>query len=109
MISKYVVYTKCEDEEDFSMKTLKELAELWETDQIAGIFSEIKAFSYDSKAGFTPVDVYKLATDYLAERKAIQDEYEEYCEAVNEYGYDFEYMYDEVGFNPYMGQYDDDC
>ena len=104
----YAVYTKFEDEENFCLMSRKELAELWENDQIAGgIYTDIRAFSYDSKAGFTPVDVDKLANEYLEERKAIQDEYEEYCEAVNEYGYD--YMYDEVGFNPYTGSYDDDC
>lgn len=111
MMDRYAVYTKFEDEENFCLMSRKELAELWETDQIAGIYTDIRAFSYDSEAGFTPVDVSKLANEYLEERKAIQDEYEEYCETVNEYGYGYYENQDmlEMGFNPYTGSYDDDC
>ena len=111
MIDTYVVYTRYDDEEELSTMSLRTLAEIWETDQLAGIYNDIRAFTYDAEAGFTQVDVSELASKYLAECKAIQDEYEEYCETVNEYGYGYYENQDmlEMGFNPYSGSYDDDC
>ncbi len=87
-MKKYVVITTIEGEHDMHIKTEKELAELWENNQIAGYIDDISAYDYiDGK--MTKVSVYDIATAYLSEREAIQREYEEYTEYVNEYGYDY--------------------
>lgn len=88
-----------------SVETEKSLAELWEQDQEAGFLDSIVAYDADTLAR---VNVYEIASAYLAEQKAIQDEYEEYTEYVNEYGYDYQDNL-EMGFNPYEGAYDYDC
>ena len=109
-MQKYFVITTDGEEQFESVKTEKELAELWETNDEVGYLDEIIAFRYvDGK--MERVNVYKIASAYLKERDEIRQEYEDYCEMVNEYGYDYaDHDSDlEMGFNPYMGCYDYDC
>ena len=110
----YVVVTEYEGETFMSIKTEKELAERWEYCDIACVDEPIKAWEYiDGK--MTEVDVDKIAHEYLNDRAEMQKEYEEYTEYVNEYGHepcnDFYEDQDslEMGFDPYMGCYSDDC
>ena len=92
-MKEYIVVTRGEGEVFQSVKTEKELAELWETNDEVGYLDEILAFQFNSDTKtMEPVDVYQLATAYLRERNEMEQEYRDYCEAWNEYGPDFESM-----------------
>ena len=126
-MKQYFVITKDGEDIYYSVKTEKELAELWDMNDECGYLDEIIAYTYDAeKRQMEQVNVYDIACAYLNERRAIQEEYEEYTEYVNEYGYDYRdempedddedgipdepCMDDlEMGFNPYIGTYDYDC
>ena len=92
-MKKYFVIVDFDGELCESVKTEKELAELWETDDIAGIYTEIIAFEFNAETkAMERVNVYDIAQAYLNQRNAIEAEYREYCENVNEYGLNFEGM-----------------
>lgn len=106
----YFVITTIDGEQFESVKNTRELAEHWQSNDDAGYCDDIVAYAYRN-GEMVKVNVYEIATEYLNEREEIHREYEDYCETVNEYGYDYYEDQDqlEMGFNPYMGCYDDDC
>ena len=109
-MEKYVVITKVDGEIGLAIKNTRELAELWEEDNECGYLEELKAFQYiDGK--MEAVNVYEIAHAWFKERDEVEEEYRDYCETVEEYGYDYYEDQDqlEMGFNPYMGTYDYDC
>lgn len=87
-MEKYVVLTKVDGEYDLSIKNEMELAELWESDNESGYIDELKAYQYIN-GKMTEVDVENIATNYLRNWEEMQREYEDYCETVREYGYDY--------------------
>lgn len=87
-MEKYVVLTKVDGEYDLSIKNERELAELWESDNESGYLDELKAYQYIN-GKMTEVDVENIATNYLRNWEEMQREYEDYCETVREYGYDY--------------------
>ena len=96
-------------DECYSIETTESLADMLETDAEAGCIDDITV--YDPQAGMKVVNAYEATKEYREQKAAMQAEYEEYCETVNEYGYGYYENQDmlEMGFNPYMGSYDDDC
>ena len=93
MDKKYFTIVMIDGEQCPSVKTEKELAEYWETNDLCGCYDEIVAFTYNADTQtMERVNVYDVAQNYLNQRNAIQQEYEDYCEAVNEYGLNFESM-----------------
>ena len=106
----YFVITIIDGEQYESVKNTRELANLWDENQECGYISDIIAYAYEN-GQMVKQNVYEIATAYLREQREIQQEYEDYCETVREYGYDYYEDQDqlEMGFNPYMGCYDDDC
>ena len=111
-MKQYFVVARADEELFQNVKNERELAELWEMDNNCGVYNEIKAWEYVD-GEMKPVDVEEIAMAYLREQREIQEEYEEYTEMVNEYGYDYDYYENpdnlEMGFDPYMGDYSYDC
>ena len=107
----YFVVTIFEGEEYGHVMTESELAHRWETEDIAGIGEEIRAWSYSKEQGMQEIDVYETVQAYLKGEREQEQEYRDYCETVNEYGYDYYENQDnlEIGFDPYAGCYTDDC
>ena len=89
-MKKYFVQIKFDGEISSSMMTERELAEHWETDELAGIGCEYAAWDVDTFGKLVPINVYKTVQEVLAEKRWMEQEYRDYCEAVNEYGYNFE-------------------
>lgn len=88
-MKKYFVQTKIDGETFSSIKTEKELAELWENDNECGYLDGLVAFDIDTFGQPKQVNVYEIATEYIKGRDEMQREYEDYCETVREYGYDY--------------------
>ena len=86
----YLVQILFEGEMTSKMMTENQLADAWEQDDIAGIGMQFKAFDVDTFGQITPVNVYEIVSEVLENRRWMEQEYRDYCEAVNEYGYDFE-------------------
>lgn len=108
-MKEYFVICKIDGDECYSIETTESLADMLETDNEAGCIDDITV--YDPQAGMKKVDAYEVTKEYREQKAAMQAEYEEYCETVNEYGYGYYENQDmlEMGFNPYTGSYDDDC
>lgn len=112
MAKEFFVITVLDGEQEVKTMSVRELAELWRDDNEAGYLDEIIAYRFNLNTHeMEKVNVYDVATKFLRDQEEIQREYEDYCETVNEYGYDY---YDnpdnlEMGFDHYMGSYSDDC
>ena len=92
-MKQYFVITNFEGEEFRSVKTEKEIGERWESADICGYDEQMTVFDYVD-GEMVKVSAYKIAQEYLAERDAMRKEYEEYCETVREYGFDYESAHD---------------
>ena len=113
MAKEFFVITVIDGEQSVHTMSVRELAELWEQDNISGGYiDEIIAYRFNLNTHeMEKVNVYETAQEFLKGQREIEQEYRDYCETVNEYGYDY---YDnpdnlEMGFDPYMGTYSDDC
>ena len=89
-MKKYLVQIRFDGEISSSVMSERELADLWEQDDISGIGYEFAAFDVDTFGEPIKINVYKTVQKILREKREIEQEYRDYCEAVNEYGYDFE-------------------
>ena len=72
------------------MMTGRELADRYETDAEAGIGEEYAAFDVSSFGNPVRINVYELVHPIIERKRWMDQEYRDYCDAVNEYGYDFE-------------------
>ena len=84
--TEYLLKTVCEGIRQASVKTGRQIADIYETDQIAGIFSSMEVWDIRS----VKIDLYDLVDPILAQKRWMEQEYQAYCENVNEYGLDFE-------------------
>ena len=84
----YLVQIMLDGEVTSKMMTERELAEHWETEDLAGCGFVYSAFDVDTFGVATPINVYETAQRVLEEKREIDQEFWDYCEAVNEYGYD---------------------
>ena len=85
----YLVQTKCDGEIFCSVKTIQELADLYELDQVAGFLDGIVVYDISEYDHPVKVDLYDTIAPYLENRRWMEQEYRDYCEMVNEYGYDY--------------------
>lgn len=83
----YLLKIVCDDIKQASIKTGKQIADIYETDQIAGIYSSMRVYDLDTLQEISLLD---LVEPILANKRWMEQEYRDYCDAVNEYGYDFE-------------------
>ena len=88
----YLVQIKFDGEVTVKMMTERELADHWEMNDLAGIGCEYAAFDVDDFGKAVPINVYDTVKEVLDQKRWEQQEYRDYCEAVNEYGYGFEGM-----------------
>lgn len=111
-MKEYFVITFIDGEQTNRVMSEHELAHLWQDDEDAGYIDVLLAYRFNAETSkMEQVNVYEVATNYLKGEREVQQEYEDYCETVNEYGYDY---YDnpdnlEMGVDPYAGCYTDDC
>lgn len=93
-MKKYFVQTKCDGDICSSVKTLPELASLYELNREADYLDDIVAYDISDYDHPVKVNVMDTVTPYLERREWMEREYRDFCELVNEYGYD--YPLDEV-------------
>ena len=86
----YLIQTRCGDETFSNVMNEKKLADLYEDDQICGYLDEIIAFDLSDFGNPLRVDVYNVVQPILENKRWMEQEYRDYCDAVNEYGLDFE-------------------
>ena len=90
MEKEYFVITFIDGEQCNRVMNIRELAELWQNDDICGCYDGIIAYKYNTVSHqLEEVNVYDLAQNYLKRQREIEDEYRDYCETVREYGYDY--------------------
>ena len=84
----YLLKTVCDGIKQSSIKTARQIADIYETDQIAGgIYDSMTVIDLDTLQEISLTD---LVEPILANKRWMEQEYRDYCDAVNEYGYDFE-------------------
>lgn len=83
----YLLKTVCEDIKQASIKTGKQIADIYEMDQIAGIYASMEVWDLDTMKRISLLD---LVEPILSNKRWMEQEYRDYCDNVNEYGYDFE-------------------
>ena len=86
----YMVQIKLDGEISCKMMTGRELADRYDYEQEIGIGEEYEAFDVSRFGEPVRVNVYELVSEILDQKRWMDQEYRDYCEAVNEYGYDFE-------------------
>lgn len=86
----YMVQIRSDGETYCFMMTGRELADRYEYEQEIGIGEEYAAFDVSTFGAPVAVNVYDLTRQILEQKRCVEQEYRDYCEAVNEYGYDFE-------------------
>ena len=85
----YLVQTKCDGDVFSSVKTLPELASLYELEQEACFLDDLVVFDVSDFGHPVKVDVSDVVAPYLEQRRWMEQEYRDYCELVNEYGYNY--------------------
>ena len=83
----YLLKTVCDDIKQASVKTGKQIAEIYDMDQLCGIYSSMEVWDLDTMKRISLLD---LVEPILEQKRWVEQEYRDYCDAVNEYGYDFE-------------------
>ena len=89
-MKKYFVQIRFDGETSCRLMTERELADHWETNDIAGVGCEYAAWDVDFFGKLIPINVEAVVEVVLRQKRWMEQEYRDYCEAVNEYGYDFE-------------------
>lgn len=74
----YLVKTSIEDEPIVKLMTGKEVAKLYEDDQLSGIYGEIKVYDIDDDP--RQISLLKLVEPILENQRWIEQEYRDYCE-----------------------------
>ena len=91
-MKKYLVQIRVDGETSSRIMTERELADLWETEDLAGVGYDFTTYDIDIFGHVSEVDTWSVVKPVLENKRWMEQEYRDYCEAVNEYGYDFESM-----------------
>ena len=83
----YLLRTVCEGIRQSSIKTGKQIADIYDYDQEIGVYSSIEVYDLDT---LEKIGLDKLVTPILENKRWMEQEYRDYCENVREYGLDFE-------------------
>ena len=84
----YLFKARIEDEQFLSIKTGKQIADIYEEDQLCGIYSDMEV--WDVSGDPKRISLLDLVEPILNQKRWIEQEYRDYCDSVNEYGLDFE-------------------
>ena len=87
---RYLFKARIEDEQIISIETGRRIAEIYEEDQICGIYGDMEV--WDVSGDPKRISLLDLVFPILNHKRWMEQEYRDYCDAVNEYGYDFEGM-----------------
>lgn len=85
----YLLKTVCDGIRQSSIKTGKQIADIYDYDQEIGIYSSMEVYDLDT---LKQIDLGELVTPILANKRWMEQEYRDYCENVREYGLNFEGM-----------------
>lgn len=87
--AQYLLRSVMDDEVFHNVLTGREIADRYETDQIAGIYNSMTVWKLD---GDEPqkIRILDLVNPILENKRWMEQEYRDNCDAVNEYGYDYE-------------------
>ena len=85
----YLVQTKVDGDVTSSVKSLHELANLYDLDREACFLDDIVAYDLSDFDHPVKVNVGDTVAPYLDQRRWMEQEYRDYCELVNEYGYNY--------------------
>jgi hypothetical protein len=85
----YLFKARIDDEQIISIETGKRIAEIYEQDQICGIYGDMEVWDVSGKEP-KRISILDLVGPILNQKRWMEQEYRDYCDAVNEYGYDFE-------------------
>ena len=78
----YLVQIKLDGEITSKMMTERELADHWEMDDLAGIGCDYEAFNVDTFGKAVRVkNVYDIVKPVLDQKRWMEQEYRDYCEA----------------------------
>ena len=86
-LREYLLRTVCDGIRQSSIKTGKQIADIYDTDQIAGIYDSMTVIDLDTLKEISLLD---LVEPILDNKRWMEQEYRDYCDNVNEYGLDFE-------------------
>lgn len=84
----YLLKVTVDGETSASIETGRKIAELYETDRECGYMDNMEV--WDIRSDPVKIDLEELVGPILENKRWIEQEYRDYCDAVNEYGYDFE-------------------
>lgn len=85
---RYLFKARIEDEQILSIETGKRIAEIYDEDQLCGIYSDMEVWDVSGEP--ERISLLDLVGPILEQKRWMEQEYRDYCDAVNEYGYDFE-------------------
>lgn len=83
----YLLKTVCDGIRQSSIKTGKQIADIYDFDQDAGVYSSMEVYDLDT---LTKINLLNLVDPILENKRWMEQEYRDYCENVREYGLDFE-------------------
>lgn len=83
----YLLKTECDGIKQASIKTGKQIADIYDYDQLADIYSSLRVYDLDS---LKEISLLNLVEPILAQKRWMEQEYRDYCDNVSEYGLDFE-------------------
>lgn len=84
----YLLKVTIDGETSASIETGRKIAELYETDRECGYMDNMEV--WDIRSDPVKIDLEELVGPILENKRWMEQEYRNYCDAVNEYGYDFE-------------------
>ena len=85
---KYLFRARIDDELILSIETAERIAEIYEEDQLSGIYGDMEVWDVSGEP--KEINYLDLVKPILEHKRWMEREYRDYCDAVNEYGYDFE-------------------
>lgn len=83
----YLLKTVSDGIRQSSIKTGKQIADIYDFDQEVGIYTSMEVYDLDT---LTKIDLDELVTPILENKRWMEQEYRDYCENIREYGLDFE-------------------
>jgi hypothetical protein len=78
--TEYLLKTVCDGIKQATVKTGNQIADIYEMDQLCGIYSSMEVLDLDT---MKKLSLYGIVSPILAAREAVQREYRDYCENEN--------------------------
>ena len=86
---KYLLRVRIDGEDSYSVETGSKIADIYDQDQECGYIDDMDVWEFRD-GNPVKIKLLDLVVPILRAKREIEQEYRDYCDAVNEYGYDFE-------------------